>query len=255
MNEEILNTVHSMFGKNVNIVDCQTNSSIVQEEVLLINGVEIKINGDMTNEADAIKNALLDGQIPSVELLNQLLYQAGLAQQPIELETALSVQSSLKTTEDVRVSKKGEILNEKTTETKEDYIYNSKESQILQPLLSKKLQNEKNFLKANHSNHSSSPLNKSSTVTLKSSSSSSASSMASSNANKSKNNKNSYMKLADQECLSDDLEEKTNSCSTFGVPSSLDKSQSNVSSNMSNCSTYTFSNPTLASASTTTVSE
>lgn len=132
--EEILNTVHSMFGKSAKIVDCQKTSSVQQEEILLINGVEIKLDAMPNDEALAIKTALLDGQQPSIDLLNRLLYQAGLEQQPIELETSLSIKSSLITKEAVSVSRKGMLLDEKTSETKEDYLCLSKQKETLYPV-------------------------------------------------------------------------------------------------------------------------
>jgi len=73
--------------------------------VLLVNGVPVKLDGLPADDASAIKAALLEGQMPSVEHLNQLLFRAGLAQQPIEVETSLTVKSSLTTTEEVLVSR------------------------------------------------------------------------------------------------------------------------------------------------------
>ncbi|XP_017125120.1 ras-GEF domain-containing family member 1B [Drosophila elegans] len=134
MDEDILNAVESLFGKDVKIVDCETSSSLQQEEVLLVNGVPVKLDGLPADDASAIKAALLDGQMPSVEHLNQLLFRAGLAQQPIEVETSLTVKSSLTTTEEVLVSRNGQILDERTVETKENFNHQSHQKEIWHPV-------------------------------------------------------------------------------------------------------------------------
>lgn len=134
MDEDIMNAVESLFGKDVKIVDCETSSSVQQEEVLLINGVPVKLDGLPADDASAIKSALLDGQMPAVEHLNQLLFRAGLAQQPIEVETSLTVKSSLTTTEEVLVSRNGQVLDERTVETKEHFNHQSHQKEIWQPI-------------------------------------------------------------------------------------------------------------------------
>ncbi|XP_020803347.1 ras-GEF domain-containing family member 1B-B [Drosophila serrata] len=134
MDEDILNAVESMFGKDVKIVDCETSTSLQQEEVLLVNGVPVKLDGLPADDASAIKAALLEGQMPSVEHLNQLLFRAGLAQQPIEVETSLTVKSSLTTTEEVLVSRNGQILDERTVETKENFNHQSHQKEIWHPV-------------------------------------------------------------------------------------------------------------------------
>ncbi|XP_016994578.2 ras-GEF domain-containing family member 1B-B [Drosophila takahashii] len=134
MDEDILNAVESLFGKDVKIVDCETSSSLQQEEVLLVNGVPVKLDGLPADDASAIKAALLEGQMPAVEHLNQLLFRAGLAQQPIEVETSLTVKSSLTTTEEVLVSRNGQILDERTVETKENFNHQSHQKEIWHPV-------------------------------------------------------------------------------------------------------------------------
>ncbi|XP_062134942.1 ras-GEF domain-containing family member 1C isoform X1 [Drosophila sulfurigaster albostrigata] len=134
MDEDIMNAVESLFGKDVKVVDCQTSSTVQQEEVLLINGVPVKLDGLPADDASAIKSALLDGQMPAVEHLNQLLFRAGLAQQPIEVETSLTVKSSLTTTEEVLVSRNGQVLDERTVETKEHFNHQSHQKEIWQPI-------------------------------------------------------------------------------------------------------------------------
>lgn len=73
--QEIQSTVESILGPGVKVIDCEKKSSICEEEVLLINGVPIKLEG---NDSVAIKEAILTGQIPSCDLLNQILIRAGI---------------------------------------------------------------------------------------------------------------------------------------------------------------------------------
>lgn len=131
MDEEILKTVEAVLGKNVEIVDCQKTKSVQEEEILLINGQPVKLEG---KDAAAIKKALMTGQIPPCELLNQILFQAGILRQPVRLETSLSVKSSLTTTEEIRVAKNGLILDERSLETKEDNFYTSSCSEVWEPI-------------------------------------------------------------------------------------------------------------------------
>lgn len=131
MDEEILKTVEAVLGKNVEIVDCQKTKSVQEEEILLINGKQVKLEG---KDAAAIKKALLTGQIPPCELLNQILFQAGILRHPVRLETSLSVKSSLTTTEEIRVAKNGLILDERSLETTEDNFYTSSCSEVWEPI-------------------------------------------------------------------------------------------------------------------------
>lgn len=131
MDEEILKTVEAVLGKNIEIVDCQKTKSIQEEEVLLINGQQVKLEG---KDLAAIKKALMTGQIPPCDLLNQILFRAGILRQPVRLETSLSVKSSLITTEEIHVSKNGLILDERSLETKEDNYYTSSCSEVWEPI-------------------------------------------------------------------------------------------------------------------------
>jgi hypothetical protein len=131
MDEEILKTVEAVLGKNIEIVDCQKTKSIQEEEILLINGKPVKLEG---SDGAAIKKALMTGQIPPCDLLNQILYQAGILRQPVHLETTLSVKSSLTTTEEIRVARNGLILDERSLETKEDNFYTSECSEVWEPI-------------------------------------------------------------------------------------------------------------------------
>lgn len=131
MDEEILKTVEAVLGKNVEIVDCQKTKTISEEETFLINGRPVKLEGI---DGAAIKKALLTGQIPPCDLLNKILFRAGILKQPVRLETSLSVKSSLTTTEEITVARNGLILDERSLETKEDNYYSSSCSEIWEPI-------------------------------------------------------------------------------------------------------------------------
>lgn len=131
MDDEILKTVESMLGKNVEIVDCEKVSSVREEEILLINGIPIQLEGA---DGLAIKTALLTGEVPPCDLLNQLLFRAGIMRQPVQLETSLSVRTTLVTTEEVTVARDGRIIDERSTETKEDSYYTSSTAEVWEPV-------------------------------------------------------------------------------------------------------------------------
>jgi hypothetical protein len=131
MDEEIRKTVEAVLGKDVEIVDCQKTKSVQEEEILLINGKPVKLEG---KDGAAIKKALMTGQVPPCDLLNQILIRAGILRQAVKLETELSVKSSLTTTEEIRVARNGLILDERSLETKEDNYYTSNCSEIWEPI-------------------------------------------------------------------------------------------------------------------------
>ncbi|XP_055684324.1 ras-GEF domain-containing family member 1B-like [Lutzomyia longipalpis] len=133
--QDLLKTVESVLGKNCVIVDCETTSTVREEEVLTINGVPVRLDG---NEQDAIKTALSSGQVPPCELLNQILYQAGILRQPVRLETSLSIKSSIVHTEEVSVARDGRILDERVREKKENNCYTSSCTEIWEPVGSRR---------------------------------------------------------------------------------------------------------------------
>jgi hypothetical protein len=131
MDEEILKTVEAVLGKDIEIVDCQKTKTVQEEEILFINGKPVKLEG---SDAAAIKKAMLTGEIPPCDLLNQLLIRAGILRQPVQLETSLSVKSSLTTTEEIRVARNGKLLNEHSCQTKEDNYYSSICNEVWEPI-------------------------------------------------------------------------------------------------------------------------
>uniref|UniRef100_A0A0C9PVN3 Rasgef1b_1 protein n=1 Tax=Fopius arisanus TaxID=64838 RepID=A0A0C9PVN3_9HYME len=129
--QEIQSTVESILGPGVKVIDCEKKSSICEEEVLLINGVPIKLEG---NDSVAIKEAILTGQIPSCDLLNQILIRAGILRAPVRLETSLSTKSSIVTKEEVTVSRNNKVIDERSRETHESNYYVSSTSEIWEPV-------------------------------------------------------------------------------------------------------------------------
>lgn len=128
---EIQETVESILGKGVKVVDCEKKSCVKEEEVLLVNGCPIKLEGE---DGAAIREALLNGTVPHCDLLNQILVRAGILKAPVRLETSLSVKSSVVTREEVSVSRGGQVVDERSRETKEDNFYTSTTSEVWEPV-------------------------------------------------------------------------------------------------------------------------
>lgn len=131
MDEEIQETVESILGKGVKVVDCEKKSCVKEEEVLLVNGCPIKLEGE---DGAAIREALLHGTVPHCDLLNQILVRAGILRAPVRLETSLSVKSSIVTREEVTVARGGQVVDERSRETKENNFYTSTTSEIWEPI-------------------------------------------------------------------------------------------------------------------------
>ncbi|KAG8036959.1 hypothetical protein G9C98_004281 [Cotesia typhae] len=128
---EIQSTVESILGPGVKVVDCEKKSTVQEEEVLLINGVPIALEGP---DGIAIREAMLTGQIPPCDLLNQILVRAGILRAPVRLETSLSVKSSVVTKEEVTVARAGKVVDERSRETKDNNYYTSSTSEIWEPV-------------------------------------------------------------------------------------------------------------------------
>ncbi|PSN52224.1 hypothetical protein C0J52_12754 [Blattella germanica] len=131
MDDEIQETVESILGKGVKVVDCEKKSCVREEEVLLVNGCPIALEGE---DGVAIREALLHGTVPHCDLLNQILIRAGILKAPVRLETSLSVKSSVVTREEVTVARGGQVVDERSRETKEDNYYTSHTSEVWEPV-------------------------------------------------------------------------------------------------------------------------
>jgi len=115
--------VHDMLGPGQEVVSVEKNVCIREEEVLLVNGTPITLEGE---EGQAIKDCLLRGSIPNQDLINHLLMKAGLLLRPVKVSTELNVKSSTTHSENVFLHKNGEILDENCKEKKEVNEYSSK---------------------------------------------------------------------------------------------------------------------------------
>lgn len=125
---EIQEKVESLAGKGVKVIDCEKSSSFQAEEVLLVNGYPVPLQGE---EGRRIKTALITGQIPPCELLNEILLRAGILKNPVELETTLNVKSTTKTTELVTLrDKDGVLVDERMKEVEEDNEFNSSSKEV-----------------------------------------------------------------------------------------------------------------------------
>ncbi|XP_065216721.1 ras-GEF domain-containing family member 1B-like [Planococcus citri] len=131
MDDEIQETVEAILGKDVKVIDCEKKSTIKEEEVLLINGCPVTLDGE---DGAAVKEALLRGNIPNCHSLNQILVRVGILKAPVKLETNLSVKSNVVTREEVTVAKGGQVVDERSRETKEDNFYTSNTSEIWEPV-------------------------------------------------------------------------------------------------------------------------
>lgn len=72
---EIQSTVESILGPGAKVVDCEKKSCVRKEEVLLINGVPIPLEEP---DGVAMREAMITGQVPPCDLLNQILVKAGI---------------------------------------------------------------------------------------------------------------------------------------------------------------------------------
>lgn len=128
---EIKETVESILGKGVKLVDCEKKSSIQEEEILFINGRRVTLEG---KDGKAIKQALITGQVPPCDLLNTLLIKTGILKAPVKLDTSLSVNTTTVTKEEVVVSRDGKVVDERSRETKEHNFYTSAISEVYEPI-------------------------------------------------------------------------------------------------------------------------
>jgi len=131
MDAHIQETVESLLGTGVEVLDCEKKSSIREEESLLVNGRPLHLEGE---DAAAVRQALIAGNVPSADLLNQILVRAGIIRTPVQLETSLSVKSSLVTREEVTIARGGQVVDERSRETKEDNFYTSLTNEVWEPV-------------------------------------------------------------------------------------------------------------------------
>jgi len=125
---EIQKKVESLAGKGTRVLDCEKSTSFQTEEVLLVNGFPVPLNGE---EGIKIKQALMTGQVPPCKLLNDILIRAGILKSPVELETTMNIKSTTKTTELLTLrDKNGTLVDEQLKETEEDNEVKSTSTEV-----------------------------------------------------------------------------------------------------------------------------
>lgn len=134
---EIQEKVDSLVGKGTRVLDCEQSSSFQTEEVLLVNGFPVPLVGE---QGSIIKAALLSGQVPPGDLLNEILMKAGILKNPVELEATCNVKTTTKTTEVMTLrDKNGQLLDERMKEVEEDNQYQSTSKEVWRKDLEGKL--------------------------------------------------------------------------------------------------------------------
>lgn len=126
-NPNIQNTVESMLGNNMRIIDCETKTSVKQEELFLINGKPINL--DDTENA-ALKNVFLTGEIPACSVMNDILIRAGILERNVNIETSMTVKSSIVSKEEIQIAEKGTLLKSSVNQSNEENLYSSYTSEI-----------------------------------------------------------------------------------------------------------------------------
>jgi len=125
---EIQRKVESLAGKGTRVVDCEKSTNFQTEEILLVNGYPVTLNGE---EGVRIKKALIAGRVPPSELLNEILMRAGILKAPIELETTVNTKSTTRTTEVLTLrDKHGTLVDERMKEVEEDNEFQSKSTEV-----------------------------------------------------------------------------------------------------------------------------
>lgn len=125
---EIQEKVESLAGKGTRVIDCEKSTKFQTEEILLVNGFPVPLNGE---EGIRIKEALLAGSVPPCDLLNEILMRAGILKNPVELETTMNVKTTTKTTEVLTLrDKNGLIVDERLKEVEEDNEYKSTSKEV-----------------------------------------------------------------------------------------------------------------------------
>lgn len=133
-NKNVQDTIKNMLGKNMKIIDCETTTFVSQEELLFINGTQVKLN---ECDSETLNNVLVTGEVPACSVMNDILIRAGILQRNFNIESSLTVKSTVVLKEDIQITEKGTILNSTSNQTKDDNIYSSFCSEIWQSLPTK----------------------------------------------------------------------------------------------------------------------
>ena len=124
---ELRETVESILGKGIRLLDVEKKTSFKSEEVLLINGTAVPLVGA---EGDIIRQALLSGQVPPSDVLNSLLISAGIWRHPVRLQTELTVKQTTLNRDQISVSRQGRVVDERLKETKEEDLLRKSSTEV-----------------------------------------------------------------------------------------------------------------------------
>lgn len=124
---ELRETVESILGQGIRLLDVEKKTSFKSEEVLLINGTAVPLVGA---EGDVIRQALLNGQVPPSDVLNSLLIAAGIWRHPVRLQTELTVKQTTLNRDTISVSRQGRVVDERLKETKEEDLLRKSSTEV-----------------------------------------------------------------------------------------------------------------------------
>jgi len=111
--------VHELLGPDQKIVGVEKKVIVREEEVIMVNGTPIALEGQ---EGEAIKECLLRGAIPNQDLLNHLLYKAGLIVAPNTskpVKTEMNLTTALTTRESAFLHQNGTVLDHRVHQAKD----------------------------------------------------------------------------------------------------------------------------------------
>ena len=112
---EIRETVESILGQRIRVLDVEKTTTSRNEETLLINGTPVPLTGAA---GDVIRQALLRGVAPPSDVLNQLLVSAGIWRAPVRLHTTLTTNTTTLNKDVVVVRRHGVVVDERVKETR-----------------------------------------------------------------------------------------------------------------------------------------
>lgn len=106
---DIQSKVESLVGKGAKILDCVKSSWFQQEQILLVDGYPVPLEGE---EGQRIKVAMEAGQIPPHEMLSEILRRAGILREGGSLETTSQTRCITKTRDSVILrNESGKVLD------------------------------------------------------------------------------------------------------------------------------------------------
>jgi len=129
---DIQRKVESLTGKGTRVLDCEKSSWFQQEEILLVNGFPVPLQGD---EGRRIKEFMQSGKVLPPELVNLILRRAGILSSAaaggggVEFEaTTVESRSITKTRESVLLRDSSGLVLDGTEYEVEDHVKSGSET-------------------------------------------------------------------------------------------------------------------------------